>query len=95
MKGLDEIARRRDVPMRVQGVTGAFYTLFGVDPDTEQYTDMDSQTFDLELTLRFWMNMAEQGVLLLVGGRWYPTISHTQADIDRTLEAADRAMADI
>ena len=95
MKGLDEIARRRGIPMRVQGATGVFFTLFGVDPDTEQYTDADGPGYDFDLIGKFWMNMAEEGVLILAGGRWYPTIMHKDADADRALEAADKAMANM
>jgi glutamate-1-semialdehyde 2,1-aminomutase len=95
MNGLDEIARRRNITMRIQGTTGVFYTLFGVDPDTEQYTDADCPAYDFETIVRFWMNMAEEGVLILAGGRWYPTIMHSEADVDKTLEAADRAMANL
>jgi hypothetical protein len=31
-------------------------------------------------------------VITLVGGRWYPSIAHTRADVAETLEAADRVM---
>ena len=37
--------------------------------------------------------MQEQGVVTMVGGRWYPSIAHTEEDAGQTLDAADRVMA--
>jgi glutamate-1-semialdehyde 2,1-aminomutase len=42
---------------------------------------------------QFAARMLEQGIRLIPSGRWYLTCAHTQADIDRTLDAADRVLA--
>jgi glutamate-1-semialdehyde aminotransferase len=37
--------------------------------------------------------MKQEGISVLAGCRWFMTIAHTDADVDRTLEAADKVMA--
>jgi len=36
--------------------------------------------------------MAEEGVILMFVGRFYISSAHNEADVDRTLECADRVM---
>lgn len=91
MSGLDEIARRRGIPMRVQGVTGVFNTLFGVDPDQEQYSRADAQEKDVKLDRKFWQLMKEQKVSI-AQERWFLNIMHTEQDTEIVLEAAEKAM---
>ena len=64
-----------------------FFTAFGIDKDTVLYTDED-----LAATLGFWAGMAQEGVFVLAGGRWYMTLVHTDEDVERTLQAADKVM---
>jgi len=91
MSGLEEIARRRGVSMRVQGVTGLFSILFGIDPDKVQYCAADARGRDIERGNKFWMLMKEQGIYACPD-RWFLSIVHTDQDIDRALAAADRVM---
>jgi glutamate-1-semialdehyde 2,1-aminomutase len=93
MRGLEELAKKHGLPMRVQGARGVFFTMFGLDPDTVVYTDDDLAGLDFGLYLKFWAGMQQEGVITLVGGRWYPSIAHTRTDVEQTLEAADRVMA--
>jgi glutamate-1-semialdehyde aminotransferase len=39
------------------------------------------------------LRLADEGVLILFGGRWLITGAHTEEDIDRTLDCADRAVS--
>ncbi len=94
MDGLREIAGRRSIPVLVHGVPGVFHTLFGVTKDAI-YSDADLQEFDLGLLYGFWPKMQEEGVIVMAGGRWYMSMAHTDGDVDRTLEAADRTMASL
>lgn len=89
--GLSEIARRRGLPMRIQSATGAFVMLFGLDPDTECYTQDDLSAVNGKLTMQFIDALLEEGIY--TNGRWYMCLAHTEEDIARTLEAADKAMA--
>ena len=91
MSGLEEIARCRGVSMRVQGVTGLFSILFGIDPDKVQYCAADARGRDIERGNKFWMLMKEQGIYACPD-RWFLSIVHTDQDIDRALAAADRVM---
>jgi glutamate-1-semialdehyde 2,1-aminomutase len=93
MRGLGDLARRHGLPMRIQGARGVFFTMFGLDPDAVVYTDEDLKGIDFNLYLKFWAGMQEEGVITLVGGRWYPSIAHTRVDVEETLEAADRVMS--
>jgi glutamate-1-semialdehyde aminotransferase len=67
--------------------------MFGLDPDSVAYTDEDLEDLDFNLYLKFWAGMQQEGVITLVGGRWYPSVAHTRADVEQTLDAADRVMA--
>jgi glutamate-1-semialdehyde aminotransferase len=78
--------------MRIQGARGVFFTIFGVDSDRIVYSDEDLATIDLATMLNFWAGMHHQGIGVLAGGRWYMSIVHTEADVERTLEAADMVM---
>ena len=92
MSGLDEMARRRGLPVRVQGPTGVFATYFGADPDREIFSVKEMANLDWELGSKFHDLMWEQGVSTLFG-MWLPSIVHTENDIEQTLVVADRALS--
>jgi glutamate-1-semialdehyde 2,1-aminomutase len=93
MKGLQDLAAKHGLPMLIQGARGVFFTLFGLEPDSVLYTDEDLEGMDFGLYLNFWAGMQQEGIITLAGGRWYPSIAHTMADVEQTLYAADRVMA--
>jgi len=80
--GLNAVAAAHDVPFRAGG-----------------YAPMSSMRFDLPREQvdvaweRFLAACAAHGVLLRRGGLNFVTFSHTVADIDRTIDAADQAFA--
>jgi glutamate-1-semialdehyde 2,1-aminomutase len=41
---------------------------------------------------RFAAAMLDHGVRVIPGGRWYVTASHTDDDVDRTIDAAAAAL---
>ena len=90
--GLQEIAGKHDLRLRIQSERGVFFTAFGIDKDTVLYTEEDLASIDLETTLGFWAAMAQEGVLVLAGGRWYMTVVHTDEDVEKVLQAADKVM---
>jgi len=92
-QGLQELAAKHSIPMSIQGARGVFFTLFGLEAGSVAYTDEDLEKLDFGLYLRFWAAMQQERIVILVGGRWYPSIVHTQEDVDETLDAADRVMA--
>ena len=90
-----QLAQKHGLQMRIQGATGVFFTLFGLDPDKVVYTDEDLAAADLVKTFAFWAGMHHEGIGVMVGGRWYMSIVHTEADVAKTLAAADRVMASL
>jgi glutamate-1-semialdehyde 2,1-aminomutase len=90
MTGLKEIAKRHSVPMLVQGPRGVFLSQF-IDREVA-YSVRDLRDADIEKQNRFRILLAEEGVLMMWGGRWYVCSAVTEADLDRTLECVDRAI---
>jgi glutamate-1-semialdehyde 2,1-aminomutase len=91
MDGLREIGKRHGIPVLVQGTTGAF-NLYFTELDVA-WSARDAMQMDM-VKLDNWREMlAEEGLLLMRGGRWYLSAAHSDADVDRALELADRVMA--
>ena len=88
--GLKSIAKGRGIPFMVQGCRGAFNTYF-VDKEVA-YRDEDLVDVDWGRVQKFWEEMAKEGVLGMLGARWYLSVGLTDGDIDWTLEAAERVM---
>jgi len=91
--GLRAIARDKGIPMRIQGARGVFFTLFGLDDAATAYTDEDLEDLDIQAIFDFWVGMKQEGIGILAGCRWYLTLAHTDEDVDKTLEAAERVMS--
>lgn len=90
--GLKEISRRLGIPMFIQGTRGVFITRF-METDREvAYTVTDFAGVDTQKERRWAELMAEEGIILMFGGRFYICSAHTGADVDRTLEGAERVM---
>jgi glutamate-1-semialdehyde 2,1-aminomutase len=92
--GIKEIAQQKGMSMHVQGATGAFVIMPGVECDVA-YTDEDIATLDMDMLMTMMKVLQDEGVLTRVGGTFYMTSAHTDADIDFTLEAFSRTMAKI
>ena len=90
-KGFEEMAREKGIPFRCHGETGALVILPGVTCDVA-YTDEDLATLDIDLLFQLWTLLQEEGVISRVGGTFYMTTAHNDADIDFTLEAFSRCM---
>ncbi len=89
-QGLKEIAKRRGIPMLLQGPLGVFNYEF-IDKEVA-YSARDFKEADAERQKKFRALMLEEGIIIYVRGRWYVCGAVTEADVDKTLEAADRAM---
>ena len=91
MDGLRQLGKRHGIPVLVQGTTGAF-NLYFTDIEVA-WSARDLRQSDM-VKLDKWREMlAEEGLLLMRGGRWYLSVAHSDADVDRALELADRVMA--
>jgi glutamate-1-semialdehyde 2,1-aminomutase len=93
--GLQELTDKRGIPMAIQGARGVFFTLFGLEPGTVVYSERDVEELDSGIVASFWGAMQEEGIVLIPDGRWYPSIAHTDEDVDRTLEIADKVFGRI
>jgi glutamate-1-semialdehyde 2,1-aminomutase len=91
VEGLRSILHRQGVKAVINSVTGIF-TVHFTDRD-EVWSMRDITPIGSKLLHQFRVNLAEENVLILFGGRWLVTSAHTEEDIDRTLECADRAVA--
>lgn len=92
--GLKEIARRHGVAVRLQGVTGLFSMLFGIDPDKVQHRIIDAAGRDFDMASRFWERMKKQQIYVCPD-RWFLNTVHTDQHIDRALAAANNAMENL
>ncbi len=92
--GLAEIFRRRGVPAFHTRVGSMFTTFFQEGPVYDYATALRSDT---EAFGRFFRAMLERGVYLAPSQfeAGFVSLAHSDQDIDRTLEAADDALASI
>jgi glutamate-1-semialdehyde 2,1-aminomutase len=90
-QGLQEIVDRLDMVWTVAGF-GSVYTLYFMDGPVESYTDLTRN--DGDLYVRYRQKLIEQGIFEMPMNlkRNHISFSHTEADIDRTLEAAEASL---
>jgi glutamate-1-semialdehyde 2,1-aminomutase len=88
--GLAEIAARHGIPMFLQGTRGVFFQMF-VERDAHRpvYQSVEVKDQDYRRATKFHDLMADRGVLIMWGGRWFISLAHTDQDVDDTLERAD------
>ena len=89
--GLREVAARCDVPATVNGF-GSVFVLCFMDGPIETYDD--TLRNDADLFVRYRRELAHRGVFEMPEnlGRSHVMYSHTDADVDLTLEAAEAAL---
>jgi glutamate-1-semialdehyde 2,1-aminomutase len=85
--GLEEIGRRRGVPLRAAGHASVFAPIFS---DFEPLDAAAVGKQDYRLAQRFGARMIRRGVLL--DRRAFISTAHTASDIARALEVADEVM---
>ncbi|WP_037284858.1 glutamate-1-semialdehyde 2,1-aminomutase [Saccharibacillus sacchari] len=92
--GIGEAAKRHGVPLTINRIRGSFSTHFCDHPVTnyDQAQDTDGEAF-----AAFFRGMLNRGVCLAPSKyeAWFLTTAHTDADIERTLEAADSALKEM
>lgn len=92
--GLRQAAERNGVPLTVNRIAGAFSTHFCDFPVTNYE---HAQAADGERFALFFRLMLERGIYLAPSKyeAWFLTVTHTEADIDETLEAAQQAFREL
>jgi glutamate-1-semialdehyde 2,1-aminomutase len=91
--GLNEIGRRRGVPLHAQGIGQIFTVLFTENGPIKEYRDYKST--DEPMRLKFVEGLQNRGVRTTARGTWFMSAAHGAEDVDFTLEAADQAAADL
>lgn len=91
VEGLREILKRHGIKALVQSVRGIFIVHF-TDKDVI-WSMRELKKEALDKSYQFRLRLADEGILILFGGRWLITGAHTEEDIDRTLECAEKAVS--
>ena len=89
--GLTEIASGHGLRLVAKGPGPVFFTWFLEDGEVRTFAD--HLRADAAAYARFAEALLRAGVRVIPAGRWYLNAAHTDADVDRALEAADRALA--
>ncbi|MGO4540099.1 glutamate-1-semialdehyde 2,1-aminomutase [Paenibacillus sp. 2TAB19] len=92
--GLRFAAKQYNIPLTVNQIKGSFSAHF-CDHQVTNYDE--AQDTDGERFGKFFRLMLDQGINLAPSKyeAWFMTIAHTQADIDATIEAVNKAMAQL
>ena len=88
--GLKELGKKHGIPILFQGPRGCLWTHF-IDKEIA-YSVRDLKEVDAEKFKKFRALLHEEGITILQRGRWYISGALTEADVDKTLDCADRAM---
>lgn len=87
--GLVEIGRRVGLPLQAPGEASVFQPLISEHEATDART-LAKQ--DARATYAFGVELVREGILMNPGSKMYLSTAHDEADVDRTLEAAERAL---
>ncbi len=92
--GLSEAAESAGVPLCVQSVTGLLTPFFSAGP-VRDYAD--AAACDLEMYGSWCRALLDRGVYPPPSQfeAWFPSLAHTDEDLDRTLAAAEAAFVDV
>lgn len=87
--GLVEIGNRVGLPLQAPGEASVFQPLISEHEATDARSLAQG---DAKATYAFGVELVREGVLTNPGSKMYVSTVHTEADVDRTLEAAERAL---
>lgn len=89
--GIVESGRRHGFPAQALGEDAVFGIRFIESDDVKSW--MDLQAHDRGLGLRWGLECLKRGLLVNPNEKFYISLAHTDADVDRTLEICDAAFA--
>jgi glutamate-1-semialdehyde 2,1-aminomutase len=87
------IGARYGFTAQTPGEDAVFGVRFTPSEDLRSWADL--LTADTTLGLRWAINLLKRGILVNPNEKFYISITHTEADVDRTLEAVDGAFAEL
>jgi glutamate-1-semialdehyde 2,1-aminomutase len=88
--GLKGLMANKGIPMLIQQARGIFYTLFSKKKEAHSVRDLDDM--DVGKQMKLFYKMAEEGIILMLAGRWYVSGAIDDADVDRALDAMERVL---
>ena len=91
MDGLRLAAQETESNLRVHGLGSVFSTSFTTRSEIDDYRE-HAMYCDEDKYQRFRIAMLERGVRLSANGRWHMASTHTDEDIELTVEAAKDAL---
>ncbi len=91
MDGLRSAARESESNLRVHGLGSVFSTSFTTRADIDDYRE-HALYCDEDKYQRFRIAMLERGIRISANGRWHMASTHTDDDVERTVEAAKDAL---
>lgn len=89
--GIVEAGRRHGFPTQALGEDAVFGIRFIENDDVKNW--MDLQAHDRALGSRWGLECLRRGLLVNPNEKFYISLAHTDADVDRTLEICDAAFA--
>ncbi len=91
MGEIRKLADKHGEPMKVRGFGAVFHPAFVSGGDFRNYREFLNA--DAPRRLRFNTLLHEEGVRVTARGTWFMSAAHTDADVEETLRAVDRAFA--
>ena len=88
---IEALGRRHGFPAQTPGEDAVFGVRFTDRRPLRTWADL--LTADKALNLRWSVEMLRRGILVNPNEKFYLSLAHTDADVDRTLEACDQAFA--
>jgi glutamate-1-semialdehyde 2,1-aminomutase len=90
--GLEDAAREAGVPARAVATTGLLTLFFAPEPPRDYD---EAKACDLDAYAAFCRGMLDRGVYLPASQfeAWFPSLAHTDAHVERTLDAARDVLA--
>jgi glutamate-1-semialdehyde 2,1-aminomutase len=92
MAGLRRVAQQAGIPLLVQGLGTVFNTAFCDRPAVTDYRSFQ-RCSDGEKLRRFLHALQEHGVRPTSRGTWFLSTTHTAADVEETIRAAEAALS--
>jgi len=90
---IETLGARHGVPVQTPGEDAVFGVRFTSRKPLRNWEDL--LTSDTQLNLKWSIELLKRGILVNPNEKFYLSLAHTDADVDRTLEACDQAFAAI
>jgi glutamate-1-semialdehyde 2,1-aminomutase len=89
-EGIRKLLAKHGMPSIVNGIGPVFHMMFTDVAKVDDFASFNKR--DAGKYVRFAERMLEEGVLIRPNGLWYVSTVHTEADVEATLAAIDRAL---